>query len=92
MPDTKDRAFEFTVERAVFVSVLQRLFVAGSDRACEQWMADYKIPGIEELQRHHLYRAMAWLGEMIVNPTTQAAKSRRVAASSSGIEALLDRD
>ena len=61
-----DRGFEFVVERAVFASVLHRLFVSGSDRSCEKWMADYQIAGIEELQLHHLYRAMAWLGEEIV--------------------------
>jgi hypothetical protein len=27
-----------------------RLFVSGSDRSCEKWMADYRIAGIEELQ------------------------------------------
>jgi len=74
----KDRAFEFAVERAVFVSVLHRLFVAGSDRACEQWMAEYKIPGIEELQLHHLYRAMAWLGEMIQEQADDALAPRCV--------------
>jgi hypothetical protein len=57
------RGFEFAVERAVFVSVLHRLFVSGSDRSCEAWMADYAIAGIEALRLHHLYRAMAWLGE-----------------------------
>ena len=57
-----DRGFEFAVERAVFASVLHRLFVSGSDRACEKWMADYQIPGAEDLQLHHLYRAMVWLG------------------------------
>jgi hypothetical protein len=57
------RGFEFSVERAVFVSVLHRLFVSGSDRACEMWMADYAISGAAELQLHHFYRAMAWLGE-----------------------------
>jgi hypothetical protein len=30
----KDRAFEFPVERAVFVATLHRLFVSGSDRDC----------------------------------------------------------
>ena len=35
------RGFEFAVERAVFASVLHRLFVSGSDRSCEIWMADY---------------------------------------------------
>src|SRR5512143_1765704 len=58
-----DRGFEFAVERAVFVSVLHRLFVSGSDRACAAWMADYAIPGASDLQLHHFYRAMAWLGE-----------------------------
>src|SRR5262249_24718196 len=37
--------------------------VSGSDRACEKWMTDYDIPGIDQLALHHLYRAMAWLGE-----------------------------
>jgi len=30
----KHRAFEFAVERAVFVATLHRLFVSGSDRDC----------------------------------------------------------
>jgi Transposase DDE domain len=58
-----ERSFEFSVERAVFASVLHRIMVSGSDRACEKWMADYDIPGVDELALHHLYRAMAWLGE-----------------------------
>ena len=37
--------------------------VSGSDRACEQWRDDYRIDGVDSLQLHHLYRAMAWLGE-----------------------------
>jgi hypothetical protein len=57
------RAFEFAVERAVFAIVLHRIMVSGSDRACEKWMADYDIPGVDGLALHHLYRAMAWLGE-----------------------------
>src|SRR6201995_2986455 len=57
------RSFEFPVERAVFASVLHRIMVSGSDRACEKWSADYDIPGVGELALHHLYRAMAWLGE-----------------------------
>lgn len=58
-----DRSFEFPVERAVFATVLHRLFVSGSDRACEKWIADQAIVGAEDLQLHHFYRAMAWLGE-----------------------------
>jgi hypothetical protein len=57
------RRFEFAVERAVFLTVLHRLMVSGSDRACEYWRDDYRIDGIEDLQLHHLYRAMIWLGE-----------------------------
>ena len=57
------RGFEFDVERAIFVTVLHRIMVSGSDRACERWMEDYEIRGAEGLALHHLYRAMAWLGE-----------------------------
>ncbi|MBA3939478.1 MAG: IS1634 family transposase [Planctomycetes bacterium] len=57
------RGFEFAVERAVFTTVLHRLMVSGSDRACEKWLADYAIPDVDGLALHQLYRAMAWLGE-----------------------------
>jgi Transposase DDE domain len=59
------RGFDFPVERAVFLTVLHRLMVSGSDRACEQWRGDYRIDGVNDLQLHHLYRAMAWLGEQL---------------------------
>src|SRR6516225_7121159 len=61
------RKFGFAAERAVFLTVLHRLFVSGSDRAAEKWRADYRIDGTEELQLHHLYRAMAWLGEPLAD-------------------------
>jgi len=51
------------VERAIFLSVLHRLFVSGSDRFCDQWRRDYRIEGVEGLSLHHLYRAMTFLGE-----------------------------
>src|SRR5258705_8948539 len=57
------RRFEFAVERAVFLTVLHRLMVSGSDRACEHWRENYRIDGVDELDLHHLYRAMSWLGE-----------------------------
>jgi hypothetical protein len=57
------RRFGFDVERAVFLTVLHRLCASGSDRACEQWKDEYAIDGADTLQLHHLYRAMAWLGE-----------------------------
>ena len=59
----RERAFEFPVERAVFLSVLHRLFDPGSDRQAERWKADHRIDGGAELQLHHLYRAMRFLGE-----------------------------
>src|SRR5258707_375666 len=51
------------LERAIFRTVLHRLFVSGSDRAADRWREDYQIGGLEGLTLHHLYRAMAWLGE-----------------------------
>jgi hypothetical protein len=57
------RRFEFAVERAVFLTVLHRLIVSGSDRACEHWREDYRIDGVDDLELHHLDCAMAWLGE-----------------------------
>src|SRR5437899_1445173 len=44
------RRFEFDVERAIFLTVLHRLFNPGSDRAADKWKADYEIPGCEALQ------------------------------------------
>jgi transposase len=61
----KDRHYEFDVERAIYLTVLHRLFASGSDRAAERWREDYLIPGTEGLELHHLYRAMAFLGEAI---------------------------
>jgi hypothetical protein len=59
----RGRKYEFPVERAIFMTVLHRLMVSGSDRAAEVWCRGYKIDGIDDLELHHLYRAMAWLGE-----------------------------
>jgi transposase len=57
------RRYEFDVERAVFLTVLHRLMNPGSDRAADKWKSDYQVEGCDALQLHHLYRAMAWLGE-----------------------------
>jgi hypothetical protein len=59
------RRFEFAVERAVFLTVLHRLLAPGSDRAADRWKHDYLLDGAAELGLHHLYRAMAWLGEQL---------------------------
>src|ERR1700682_4497953 len=65
------RKHEFALERAVFLTVLHRLLGGGSERAAERWREDFRIEGGEELDLHHLYRAMAWLGEEL--PKTQQA-------------------
>jgi hypothetical protein len=65
------RHFEFEVEQAIFLTVLHRLFAPGSDRAADKWKADYQIEGCESLQLHHLYRAMAWLGEELPHDQQQ---------------------
>lgn len=66
------RRFEFDVERAVYLTVLHRLFASGSDRAAERWRQAYRLPGTEQLDLHHLYRTMAFLGE----PLADAAGTR----------------
>jgi Transposase DDE domain len=71
------RQFAFAAERAVFLTVLHRLFVSGSDRAAEKWRADYRIDGTEGLQLHHLYRAMAWLGEPLADQSGASALAPR---------------
>lgn len=60
-----DRKFAFDVERAVYLTVLHRLFPSGSDRSCDKWHCDYLIQGVDDLSLHHLYRAMAFLGSEI---------------------------
>lgn len=60
----QSRSFEFPVERAIYLTVLHRLFMPGSDRAAERWRRDVCVPGTEGLELHHLYRAMRWLGEV----------------------------
>ncbi len=63
------RKFTFAVERAIFLTVLHRLCVSGSDRACDQWRRDYAIAGVEDIALHQVYRAMAFLGEVLPDQT-----------------------
>jgi hypothetical protein len=60
----EERRFGFSLERAVFFTVLHRLLTSGSDRAALQtWQEDYQIEGVDDLRLHQLYRTMAFLGE-----------------------------
>ncbi len=68
MPDIlrgllEGRRFEFPLERVVFITVLHRLFAPGSDRAAERWCRKYALGDLDELDLHHFYRTMGWLGE-----------------------------
>ncbi len=58
--------FRFSVERAIFLTVLHRLFDPGSDRSAERWKEDFRIEGVGSLELHHLYRAMGWLGNTLI--------------------------
>ncbi|HTP06602.1 MAG TPA: IS1634 family transposase [Anaerolineae bacterium] len=71
------RRFEFPVERAIFSTVLHRLMISGSDRACERWLDAYRIDGAENLELHHLYRAMGWLGEALTDQDGATHSPRR---------------
>ena len=66
----RERRFNFDVERAIYLTVLHRLFVSGSDRAAERWRENYRIEGVEALELHHLYRAMGFLGEPLEDEPT----------------------
>src|SRR5271170_3222374 len=71
------RGFGFSLERAVFASVLHRLMASGSDRACEKWLDAYLIDCADGLELHQLYRAMAWLGEELADQTGATRAPRR---------------
>lgn len=86
----RERRFEFDVERAIYLTVLHRLFASGSDRAAERWREEYCIPDAEAIDLQHLYRSMAWLGEPLEReesiPGSPRCTKDRIE------EALFDRD
>jgi len=57
------RKFGFSVERAIYLAVLSRLFFPGSDRKADRISRDYRVSGAGNIELHQLYRAMAWLGD-----------------------------
>ena len=72
------RRYGFDVERAIYLTVMHRLFAPGSDRAAERWRQSYRLPGTEGLDLHHLYRAMAFLGEALEDrPGTRVLNTPR---------------
>jgi hypothetical protein len=60
-----ERGFDFDVERAIYLTVLHRLMVSGSDRHASRWRDGLRIPGAENLILDQVYKSMRWLGEDI---------------------------
>lgn len=73
----RDRKYEFDVERAIFTTVLHRLFISGSDRNCDYWRNNYKIQDTDHLSLHHLYRAMCFLGEELTDKEERTVFTKR---------------
>jgi hypothetical protein len=44
----ESRRYEFDVERAVYLTVVHRLFAYGSDRAAERWRQAYRLAFLGE--------------------------------------------
>ena len=87
----RGRRHRFDVERAVFLSVLHRIMVSGSDRSAMAWRRGQAVAGSGELELQHLYRAMAWLGEALAD-SEQAHQTRAPRCVKDGIEEdLFDR-
>jgi hypothetical protein len=71
-----ERRFGFDVERAIYLTVLHRLMVSGSDRHAHDWRRRLRVPGSEALTLDDAYKAMAWLGEVTADgrPMTDAVE------------------
>lgn len=61
---SRDRRFEFDVERACFAMALQRLCAPGSDLQGSQWAHTVDAPGFEKLALQHFYRTALFLAEV----------------------------
>jgi hypothetical protein len=72
-----DRRFSFDVERAVYLTVLHRLMISGSDRHANDWCSRVRVPGAEGFDLDHAYKAMAWLGEVTRRAAAPLRRSRR---------------
>jgi hypothetical protein len=58
---TRDRKFEFDLERAAFALALQRLCAPGSGLAGSEWLKTMEAPGCEDRALQHFYRTTAFL-------------------------------
>ena len=87
------RRLTLPVERILFLTVLHRLFVSGSDRSCALvWKKDYEIPDTEEIALHQVYRVMAWLGTRLPEDQQEGATPFAARCTKDAFEeALFDR-
>lgn len=67
-----ERRFSFDVERAVYLTVLHRLMISGSDRHASEWRSGLRVPGADGLDLDHACKAMAWLGAVDNNGRSTA--------------------
>lgn len=72
----RERHFGFDAERAIYLTVLHRLMVSGSDRHANTWRETVAVPGAEAITLDHAYKAMAWLGEEITAKTDSRPRRR----------------
>ena len=68
----------FDVEMAVFMTVVHRIMISGSDRSALKWRRDPSIDHTDGLDLQHLYRAMAWLGEELGDDPPETRFPRRI--------------
>jgi len=84
------RRFEIPLERILFLTVLHRLFVSGSDRSCVlNWHERYAVPGIAAVELHQVYRAMGWLGERLPDDQQAGATPFTARATKDAFEEAL---
>jgi len=72
----RERHFGFDAERAIYLTVLHRLMVSGSDRHANTWRETVAVPGAEAITLDHAYKAMSWLGEEITAKTDSQPRRR----------------
>ena len=65
----EERHVQFDLERAVYHTVMHRLFESGSGRASLVWDDDFLLPGTDGLKLQHFYRAMGFLGRPLDDQT-----------------------
>ena len=49
-----------------------------SDRACDKWLEGYRVAGLDGIDLHHLYRAIAWLGEELADQEGRTRAPRAI--------------